>query len=985
MFKHAIGAFCLLVTGYLNIAIGQTKLVKPSLELSTQIINDLLSDKQGFLWLATDLGVSRFDGINVVNFTSRSQSSLAADNLCEDNEGKIWFTNSTGQIFYIQNEQMHLLSAFNSEKQSTLPQIGLANNQLFATTDLGLFVLNTTTLKGKYFKTATRISSMRRSLAVMTDKVLLYDNTNWFLYKKGSLKRIPADSSLLVASQEISSLFRSTTADTAFLQTNPSGIVRKIIIKNDSVKVVQSLFYRGFINTISIDGNNQWVNATNASYSLKTKQQLIGLNVSDVVTDQEGNVWISTLDKGIYVDYRKSTRTNELQIPGIDRSDLIRTIVKLENQLLFGTKKGRFIVYDPAAKKLVKRVAFDAHLGSIQTMGAAESDGLYIGFQGLSAKITTQGAVLSIAAIPNSKQFLKIGHFTFVTTLDGLFAIPDNNSDSLKSQFVRLFGTTMKYDPRQQWYHFGLQCDAITYYTDHKSLVVAFKNGLSYINSKGMFPLQYNELPVYATAVCNYNGSLYIGTANNGLLILDKRGIKNISLTQGLLSTAIVKLKLINHHLWIVAPGSLQLLDLQSLRFINQFDLPSRKEVQVTDVEESNNTAFLTTLAGLITYPLDKFAVKKGPRNYLLGIRVNEYYVKNNDTIPFAYSQNNISFRIGVPTFHYAKDIYIKYCLSTGTDTTWQATEPGERVIYFHSLAPGKYIFKALAVDPKSGITGKVIIYHFTIQLPWWKNIWLRLFIAVFFMGLVNYFGISYYLNKIAFQQALYEEQQSIRLERQRISSEIHDDIGSGLFAIQLFAEITSKKRPDIMELAEISSMVEGISQKIREIIWSTNIENDNLENLIYYIQFQITKMFEHTPIKFQSSIPNEILDADINTQIRRDIYLIIKEISYNSVKHSQALNASLIIKIVNNLLIITIKDDGIGFSPDQVKIDSMGMDNIQSRIKRLKGILAIDHENGTTITVMLPIKKILTKSFINTLKEWQIQLFTLFRKSHMN
>jgi signal transduction histidine kinase len=237
----------------------------------------------------------------------------------------------------------------------------------------------------------------------------------------------------------------------------------------------------------------------------------------------------------------------------------------------------------------------------------------------------------------------------------------------------------------------------------------------------------------------------------------------------------------------------------------------------------------------------------------------------------------------------------------------------------------------------------------------------------------------------MAFQQALYEEQQSIRLERQRISSEIHDDIGSGLFAINLFADMAVKKMPQIKEFGEISKMVDDISHRIREIIWSTNIENDNLENLIYYVQFQVTKMFEHSPIKLNSSIPADIQEATISTQIRREIYLIIKEISYNAIKHSHANVVTMAIKIEYDQLIINIEDDGIGFSPDQVKMNSMGLDNIQSRIKRLKGSFILEHKNGIAVTVKIPIKKILTKNFVNSISEWQLQLFSLFKKSHRN
>lgn len=984
MFKQAVIAFCLLIT-CLNTAIGQSTLVKPSFEISTRIIYDLLIDNHGFLWIATDLGVSRFDGVGVVSFATPEQSSLAANNLCQDKEGRIWFSNFTGQIFYIQNEQMHLLKAYKFESESAFPQIALFNNQLIATTDKGLFVLNTATLTGKYIKSSNSNISATRSLAVMKDKVLVYDNSNWFLYKKdGSFSAIPSDGAVINPREEISSLISATRNDTALLQSKPSGTVRKVIIKNDSVKVCQKLLYN-LINTVIMEAGNQWVNITKTNYSLKTKKEFNNYNVSDIVTDHEGNKWVSTVDNGLYVEYKKHTGLNQLSIPVIDSGDLVSTIIKANNNLLLGTKKGLFLTYDPVNKTLIRKMAFNAHLGPIKTIGVADSNQLYIGFSFVTGKLTTKGTIVAIKGITSAKQFLKVDHFTFISAANGLFAIPDNTSDSLKKRFVDLFGSVMKYDEQKKWYHFDMRCRAMAYYPEIASLVVSFKNGLFYINRNKISQVLYKKKPVYSGTICYYDGKLYVGTINDGLLIFDKSGIKNISLTQGLLSPTIFKLKPIGHHLWIIGSGSLQLMDLGSLQFINHFDLPSRKETQVTDVEELHNTAYFTTLTGLITYSLNKFITKKPPQNYLLGVKINNLNAPKKSAIPFSYLQNNISFRIGVPSFYYAKDIYIKYCLVNSRDTVWQVTGPGERLINFQSLTSGSYTFKALSVDPQSGLTGPVITYKFTISPPWWKDFWFRLLVIIIFLGLVNYFLISYYLNKISFQQALYNEQQSIRLERQRISSEIHDDIGSGLFAIHLFADMASKKRTDVKEIKEISTMVSDIAEKIKEIIWSTNMENDNLENMLYYIQFQVTKLFEHSAVNFQSSIPANIIEANVNTHVRRDIYLIVKEISHNAIKHSHALNIDMKITFEDAFLIFCIQDNGTGFNPDTIKINSTGLENIQSRIKKLNGIFMLEHNNGITVTVKIPINKILTKNFTNNIKGWQLQLFTLFKRSHIN
>lgn len=363
------------------------------------------------------------------------------------------------------------------------------------------------------------------------------------------------------------------------------------------------------------------------------------------------------------------------------------------------------------------------------------------------------------------------------------------------------------------------------------------------------------------------------------------------------------------------------------------------------------------------------------------------YYVNNkyHGIKKFSFSQELLpksTLKTGAPLYYYNRNVYLKYRLLNGSDTTWHVSAPRETILSFPSLAPGSYNLKVLAVDPKSDLNGQTITYTFTISNPWWKHNWVRFFVVIVLIGLVNYCLINYQLNKISFQRAFLAEQESVKTERQRISSEIHDDIGSGLFAINLYASLAIEKRKEDEDIQKISTMVGEISDKIREIIWSTNIENDDLENLIYYTQFQITKLFEHSSIKFRSSIPDDIPNIKISSQARRDIFLIIKEMTHNAIKHSKAKNAELDILIDTKFLNLIFKDDGIGIDSDKVKIDSMGLENIRLRIKRLHGVLTIQSQLGTAIIVKIPMVDIKIKEFNRNLKKWQLLIFDFFKRS---
>ncbi|MGZ3872499.1 MAG: ATP-binding protein [Mucilaginibacter sp.] len=982
--KRAIIAILLLFTALPKNACSQSDALQPALDLPTRIIYDLFVDTHGFLWIATDLGISRYDGISVVTFSNSAQSSLAATGLCEDAEGKIWFTNFTGQIFYVQYEEMRLLQAYKANEELAYPKISVFGKKLIATSDKGLFVLDTKSLTGKYLKSSNSPTSPTISLAVMKDKVVINSKSDWFVYDQtGRFRQIAAGHNIKTTAGSLSTLNPSTVNDTAFLQTNPAGNIKKIIIRNDSVKIAQTIQLDNYINTTAIEGGIPWANTIKGSYSLNNKNRIKNLNVSDIVTDYEGNRWVSTLDKGLLVSYKKNTRINELNIESFTTSDdLVSASLNWRNDLLLGTKKGKFLTYNTATNTIIKTQSLEGNFGPINALVVTDSNTTYLGFPNFIRKIADNN-VVSDLPIKYVREIVQIGQFILIASADGLFAIPENNSDSVKTKFVGLFGRAFHYDNKNKWYHLTIRCRSVSYYPEEKTLVAAFKNGLFKINKNGVFPILYQNQPVYSASVCYMNGNIYVGTFNKGLLIYHHNSIKQISVLQGLLSTSIFKLKPIAGHLWIMGSGPLQLFDLTTRQFINHYDLPTREDAQVINVEEINGQAYLATLNGLLTYRLDKIFIKNPPKNYLLGITVNNQSISTITHEPLHYSQNNLSFKIGIPSYYYGKSIYLKYRLLGGNDTTWQVSAPGERTINFPLLDPGSYIFKAVAIDPKSDLSGKVITYKFQILAPWWKRTWVRILVIIIILGLINYFIISYHLNKISFQQAFYAEQESVRTERQRISGEIHDDIGAGLFAIHLYADLASKKRKDVKEILEISTMVSDIADKIREIIWSTNIENDNLENLLYYIQFQVSKLFEHSSIQFQVSIPDDILDTRISSQVRRDLYLMTKELAHNAIKHSQAKNAELLIAIDTKFLTITFKDDGIGFDSEKGQIDSMGLENIRLRLKRLNGNLIVENKEFTNVIIKIPMLAIQTRKFNDTLKKWQILIFDIFKRSH--
>jgi signal transduction histidine kinase len=96
-------------------------------------------------------------------------------------------------------------------------------------------------------------------------------------------------------------------------------------------------------------------------------------------------------------------------------------------------------------------------------------------------------------------------------------------------------------------------------------------------------------------------------------------------------------------------------------------------------------------------------------------------------------------------------------------------------------------------------------------------------------------------------------------------------------------------------------------------------------------------------------------------------LHNIIQELINNTIKHSEASNASIYLEDKDDKIKIYIKDNGKGFDKHLIKKkNGLGINQIDARIHMMKGEFRIDSENniGTSITIELPVFKKESLSF---------------------
>jgi len=193
--------------------------------------------------------------------------------------------------------------------------------------------------------------------------------------------------------------------------------------------------------------------------------------------------------------------------------------------------------------------------------------------------------------------------------------------------------------------------------------------------------------------------------------------------------------------------------------------------------------------------------------------------------------------------------------------------------------------------------------------------------------------------------------------ERNRISVDMHDELGSGVTAIRLMSEIVKSKMKDTSfpEIDKISNSANELLNKMNTIIWTMTSSNDTVENLIAYIRSYAVEFFENTSIDCIFSMPASIPPREISGEKRRNIFLSVKEALNNVLKHSQS-SAVRINVTVQDRMTIEIQDDGIGIDLEKLRKFGNGLNNMKKRMASINGEFNVENHKGTRTTFYLAL-----------------------------
>ncbi|HLY68729.1 MAG TPA: histidine kinase, partial [Puia sp.] len=271
----------------------------------------------------------------------------------------------------------------------------------------------------------------------------------------------------------------------------------------------------------------------------------------------------------------------------------------------------------------------------------------------------------------------------------------------------------------------------------------------------------------------------------------------------------------------------------------------------------------------------------------------------------------------------------------------------------YANLAPGNYVFKVKSKN-RDGVETKRITYlHIIINPPWQKTWWAYL-LWIFILASIFY--------------TVYDYRKKSRNElsrvRQKIATDLHDDIGSTLNSISVYSEIAGKQLQSNTENAKDLLNKMGASSRnmidtMNDIVWAINPKNDQFENIVQRMQYFAGELLSGKNILLQFEVQEKVKSIKLPMEKRKNFYLIFKEAINNAYKYSNGKTVNVSITADLNILLMIIADDGIGFDTNKKGSAGNGLENMETRAKEISARLHIMswQTNGTRVELRMPLK----------------------------
>jgi ligand-binding sensor domain-containing protein/anti-sigma regulatory factor (Ser/Thr protein kinase) len=685
--------------------------------LPSNSIYRTIIDRKGFLWIAGESGMSRYDGRTFKNyFTTEGLPDIEVTELMLDNSGTLWALAFQKKPAYY-NERTDRFE--NSNTNSELDKIEMGNTAVSNVLQHGgmAFCNDQRTLCiYKDNKTTRYFKIYGLNIKPRPDKIIDYQPGKYLLVCNDSLRYMENGKitrAVYFGHYYISSEYFNNTL--YFLQ--PDGITKVTINANGEMATTQKKQYPFLLKILCRSGNNLAVTSVSGNtyildaVTLELKENIFNeFIVRNVLEDHNGNYWLSTKDEGLIKIQQKRISSYT------DNADMVKNFNALlkTDKIIAGNNKGELFIYDGlyGVKKIILNTEENKSDTWVRNILELPHD-IYIATQTGSFMIEKKTFEIKRSFLEGNNKSTKAAHKLndSILLLGGhaqLFVYNCNSNRFTDSVIKRI--TAIGSDESQHIYIGSI--DGL-YRWDKQSLFY--------------FGKKYKALTYRIVSIVNTKDNLmWIGRSSDSILVL-----KDDKLVAGIPLGTVIPGRVCKTmysktpgEIWIGTDKGLNRLNYrfanETLEYHNMYfsTVDGLIGEQVNDIIIKNDTVYVATTGGISYLPASLQLPLADIATFITGVSVNNIDTSILSSYTLPYSKNNIRIEFSAVDLTGFNPLF-EYSIN---NNEWVRAQ--NNTLSLQNQAPDNYTIRIRSIKRDGTPSSQVATIDFRIKTPFWKSGW---------------------------------------------------------------------------------------------------------------------------------------------------------------------------------------------------------------------------------------------------------------------
>jgi signal transduction histidine kinase len=920
-------------------------------------VHAVFQSHDGYIWIATEGGIVRFDGVDFKVLNRDNTPAIASDDTCcfAETNNALWIGTSDGLLQYVQGKFRRFTTAEGLSSNDIIALVTTKDNTLYALTGSGL-----TRFNGKVFESVPA-PPLNQIFEGSNGALWLASNTDALQLIKSQV--VPLKLALPAPNEPIQG-FGALPNNTPWLRTSTSLTFlndtrpRTLQVGRDLPGARIQSFLADTRGTLWIGTNRGLVALDNPAAQPHILSELGTNSVLSLYEDREGNIWIGTDTGGLHILRQQAFHA----VPEL--ADLVITAITQSSNgavwagtngdglnLLENNSTRRFSTKEGLLSNIILSLAPDADKG----VWVGTADGLnhitgnhiesYTSADGLPDDLIRSLLVANDGTlwIGTRRGLAHLHDHTFTTythanglrnDLIGTLIQPHSPTENNDLWIATLDGLSRLHHGAITTYttNNGLSGNIITslYEDDHGTLWIATKsNGVSFYKNGNFQAIHSTDLPQIINSI--------LGDNKGNLWLSSNRGVTRVAQSE------------------LLACSSSANCTLHASTYGRSDGMPTEETSTIGHPPAwktiDGQLWFATRKGVAVTDPANLPKSPAAPPVVIESFTVDDANLPTNQPIPPGH--NRFVFQYAGLDYSAPSRVSYRYLLE-GFDKQW--TEAGNRrTAYYTNIPAGSYRFRVQAANHDGLWNETGASLSFSIRPPFYKTLWFILFT----LAALTAIGILLYRLRLRRIRTQFE---AVLAERNRMAREIHDTLAQSFAGVSVQLELVSQllahSQPGAasQQLDRTRAYVREGLDEARRSIW--DLRAITAQNTL---PTRLTHLVEQTrtePLAIRLNIGGTY--RTLTPSVENEVLRVAQEALTNIQRHANATEATIDLRYNTNQLNLVIADNGCGFNPSAAYSNNghFGLQGMRERAAQINSHLNIAStpEKGTTITLDVPI-----------------------------